>query len=141
VCAVLVLATARRDGNPDGAEQVTLTGKTSKGLPVQLRFVDGQLSSLDMSASVRCPVDPPWRSILWRPAAGSSGQFHQDGSRFRVRHHWEYGGGKDGPSEASTLVMRGRLEQGGRSARGTVRARWEWRRRVVCLGTVRFSAG
>jgi hypothetical protein len=125
----LVLA-ARPAGDP---EVVILKGKTSKGLPVLLAFVDGELTRARVKPSLRCGPRH-WESVLWTPSTGTQGRFHQDGSAFRVRHVYGAERGR------GTLVMTGELADDHDSARGTLVARWVspgWR----CAGTVRFRAG
>jgi hypothetical protein len=127
---------ARPEPEPE-PELVTLEGRTSAGEPVKLRLVDRSLRSLRTRASVYCPEQRIRRTILWTPLSGSFGQFQQDGPRFRVRQKAEFPVSRR--HETELLEMRGRLAEDGRSARGTLEARWEWRR-FDCRATVRFSA-
>jgi hypothetical protein len=125
-----VLAT-RPDGEP---EILMLKGRTSKGFPVALNFIDGELRSVSTAASLYCRDERFWSSITWGPVVGTAGRFEQDGPRFRVREKWG-----SGPRERGVLTLRGRLAGDGDSARGTIEGFWQ-SPEVICHSTVRFSA-
>ncbi len=135
VCVALVLAT--RPGNEPDA--LALWGRTSKGLPLTLRFVDGELQSLVATASIYCPRQRHWDQIEWVLSDGSKGHFEQRGARFRVGERVEIGGGTR-PPDISTFAIRGRLDDEAESARGTISAHWR-SGRTRCAASVRFSAG
>jgi hypothetical protein len=138
VCAGLVLVTRPGD---EPAEVLVLEGSTSKRLPVTLRFVDGELQSLETRASIYCPRQRFWSDIPWRLIVNFDGHFHQDGSRSRVRERDEFGDdGTSNGEDVTAFVMRGRLDEEAESARGTISAHYR-SGRSDCEATVRFRAG
>jgi hypothetical protein len=135
--AIALVLAARPEGDP---EVLTLEGRSSRNLPVTLRFVDGELRSADLKPSLRCPQFGGWESVVWEPRIGAYGEFHQDGPSFRVRHSYLAEPAPDTTPGRGTLVLAGELGDDQDSARGTINARWVtpgW----TCRGTVRFRAG
>jgi hypothetical protein len=135
VCAALVLVTRSDDGP---AEVLALEGSTSKRHPVTLRFLDGELQSLEARASIYCPRGRYWSDSLWTLIYNFNGHFHQDGPRFRVHERFEFGDGTSTRPGVSAFEMRGRLD--GDSARGTISGHYR-SGRSNCEATVRFRAG
>jgi len=138
VCVVLVLALRPREEHE--AKLLTLKGRTSKGQPVVLGFVDGELRNISATTLLYCPGDPSRYSYDWLAVAGSFGTFHREGSTFRIRDRREYGARGEPAFQVTEGAMHGRLADSGDSARGTIDVRWEWGKKQVCKGTVRFSA-
>ena len=141
MATALVLA-ARPAGEPEPLtlkgepELLTLKGRTSKGQPVELDFVDGRLQWANVRAWTRCPDMTD--EVPWAPVLGAVGDFHQDGSKFRVRQVWR--APRDGrrPPGRGTIALTGELDDD--SARGRLSVLWV-EGDYVCRGTVRFTTG
>jgi hypothetical protein len=116
---------------------VVLDGRTARGAPIELVFYDGKLHSVVTRTAVWCPQQRSWDSWRWSPADGAGAPFRRDGSRFHVRERWEFP--EHRPPMIQVSALRGRLDEDGESARGSIEGRWFWEE-FVCEASVRFSA-
>jgi hypothetical protein len=135
VCAGLALAATRGGPVP---EKRGLEGKTSRGGPISITFVDGKLDDFRTQVSAWCPR--LGRRLVWEWARGygTTAEFMLAGPRFVIAEQAENRNHK--PPTTTIVELRGRLSEDGKSARGRVLA-FALRGTTTCEGTASFSAG
>jgi len=124
-----------RGGDSSDADPVSLKGSTTRGEPVTLKVVDGRVESFTARIGVSCSFQKVWHGWDW----AAHGPFGGEGKDF------EYGDRNRFPDGGRFLsVIRGRLIEDGKSARGTIETSGTWPGteggRTPCQSSLAFEA-
>jgi hypothetical protein len=124
-----------RGGDSSDSAPVSLKGSTTRGEPVTLKVVDGRVESFTARIGVSCSFQRVWHGWDW----AAQGPFGGEGEDF------EYGDRNRFPDGGRFLsVIRGRLIEDGKSARGTIETSGTWPGtgggRTPCQSSLAFEA-
>ena len=135
MAGALVLVLISRGGDSSDSGPVKLKGSTTRGEPVSLKVVDGRVESFTARIGVSCSFQKLWHGWDW----SAHGPFGGEGADFEYgdRNRFSDGG-------RFLSVMRGRLTEDGKSARGTIETIGTWPGtgggRTPCRSSLAFEA-